>query len=240
MEHRAIIVIVFVILIAESLAGQPSDAEIRAAIERRIRSAMVSDYSIAVTVQNGTVTLKGRVPILANKLSAINSARRTVGVRDVVDLITVDPPAKRSDDEITVQARALLRRNLGSTDAKAITIVIQNGIATLRGTLENSYTKELCSRLVSTVIGVIDIVNNIVVQPSQRRTDAEILADITSRYAKNPLVPAAQVSVTVKDGVVTLTGIVDSFVQVEQAESVARFAPGVIDVLNNLYVRQGV
>lgn len=239
MNSRAITLIVCVIAVAGSLAGQRSDVDIRTEVERRIRPGLVSGYSITVTVQNGTVTLEGKVPILAHKLSAINMARRTVGVRDVIDEITVVPPVKRSDDEITVEAKALLRRNLGSTDARSISIVTQNGTVTLTGTLENSYAKELCSELVSTIVGVLDIANKIVVRPSQRRSDAEILEDITSRYGKNPLVPAAQISVTVKDGVVTLTGVVDSFVQVEQAESVARFTPGVIDVSNNLYVRPG-
>lgn len=239
MNRRAITVIMCVITVAGALAGQRSDVDIRTEVERRIRPGLVSGYSITVTVQNGIVTLEGKVPLLAYKLSAINMARRTVGVRDVVDLVNVVPPVKRSDDEITVEARALLRRNLGSTDARSITIVTQKGTVTLTGTLQSSYTKELCSGLVSTVIGVIGIVDKIVVRPSQRRTDAEILEDITSRYAKNPLIPAAQINVTVKGGVVTLTGVVDSFVQVEQAESVARFTPGVIDVLNNLYVRPG-
>ncbi|MGB9587620.1 MAG: BON domain-containing protein [Armatimonadota bacterium] len=239
MNSRAITLIACVIAVAGSLAGQRSDVDIRTEVERRIRPGLVSGYSITVTVQNGTVTLEGSVPILAHKLSAINMARRTIGVRDVIDEITVVPSVRRSDDEITVEARALLRRNLGSTDARSISIVTHNGAVTLTGTLENSYTKELCSGLVSTIVGVLDIANKIVVRPSQRRTDAEIFEDITSRYAKNPLVPAAQISVTVTGGVVTLTGVVDSFVQVEQAESVARFTPGVIDVSNNLYVRPG-
>ena len=116
---------------------------------------------------------------------------------------------------------------------------MQNAVVALTGTLPSSYPKQLATSVTSLAPGVVDIRNEIIVRPTQPRTDAEILADVRGRYSRNPFVSAAPINVTVADGVVTLTGIVSGFVQVEQAESVARFTPGVVDVRNLLFVRAG-
>jgi len=53
----------------------------------------VKANDINVDTKNGVVTLKGEVPTAAAKTRAIELAKATNGVRDVVDAITVTPPA---------------------------------------------------------------------------------------------------------------------------------------------------
>lgn len=225
--------LVSIIVLGSAFAQQRSDAEIRAEVQRRIGRVA----GVTIGVQNGVVTLTGSVSSLAERLNAANMARRTVGVREVVDRIGVVPAQRRSDEEITRSVREMLAGNLSKKELSAITVRAEKGVVILTGILPSSYPKHVAGVLVSIVPGVIDIRNEIVVRPPEPRTDAEILSDIGARYTRNPFVPEEQVNVSVTNWVVTLAGVVNSFLQAEQAESVARFAPGVVDVRNLLFVR---
>ena len=220
------------LIILTRLAQSPStDSEIRSEIVRRIGSAA----GVSVQVRGGVVTLTGTVPNLARRLGIVNQARRTVGVREIEDAIRVVPPDPRPDAELAEAVRASLARNLGSVESRAVQVRVENGVVVLTGTLTGSYPKELAGSLAALVPGVTGLRNEITVRPAQRRTDAQIRDDLRSRYRTNPLVPEG-VSVSVENGVVTLTGTVMSFVQVEQAETIARFTPGVVGVENRLFV----
>lgn len=70
------------------------------------------------------------------------------------------------------------------------------------------------------------------------RADAEIKDDIRNRLVWDSWVDADQVNIDVKNGVVTLTGQVDSIVEKRAAGDDAWDTPGVLDVVNNLKVRQ--
>ena len=236
---RAVVIAACVLILAgAALAQQRPDADILAELQKRIQPSALPG-GVTIAVQNSVVTLAGTVQSLAQKLNIINLARRTVGVRDIVDRLTVVPAQKRSDERIAKSVRDALSANLSKKEFAAITIRVQNAVVALTGTLPSSYPKQLATSVTSLAPGVVDIRNEIIVRPTQPRTDAEILADVRGRYSRNPFVSAAPINVTVADGVVTLTGIVSGFVQVEQAESVARFTPGVVDVRNLLFVRAG-
>lgn len=229
MKRQAILIVVLVALTYGLAVAQRTDNDIVRDLQRRIGTVYVS-------VQGGVVTLTGTVPELSQKLNAENIARRTVGVRQVIDQVQVVPTSKVSDAQVAAAVRDAYRANLSDSEARAITVSVNNGVVTLTGTLPSSYPKQLATTLASFVQGVTDIRNQIVVKPSVTRTDAQILADVKARFAQNPLVPAARITVTVGTGVVTLTGTVTTLLQSDQAESSARFVPGVVDVRNNLFV----
>ena len=72
------------------------------------------------------------------------------------------------------------------------------------------------------------------------RAEAEIKDDIRNRLVWDSWVDADRFNVDVKNGVVTLTGDVDSIVEKRAAGDDAWDTPGVLDVINNLKVRQPV
>jgi hyperosmotically inducible periplasmic protein len=215
------------------LAQQPTDAKIRAELQRRIQPVT----SITLVVQNGVVTLTGTLPSLAQKQSILNIVRRTIGVKEVVDRITVVPAQKKTDEELLRSVRSMLAGNLSNEEMAAITIRAEKGVIILTGTLTSSYPKQVAGLLASWAPGVIDVQNDIIVRPSKIRSDLAITADINARFRRNPFVEQHRINVTVQNGVVTLMGIVDNFFIADQAESVARFTPGVVDVHNLLFVR---
>lgn len=230
MKTRALCAIL--IFVGAALFAQ-SESQILKELQRRIGPGT----GVTISVQNGAVTLSGTTTSLAQKLSIINTVRRTIGVTSVVDRANVVPAVKWPDAKISEAVRQALALNLSKDERNAITVRVQNGVVTLTGTLPSSYPKQVVGVLASLVTGVVEVRNEIVVRPTQTRSDTEILADVITLFSKNPIIPSKQIAVTVSNGVVTLSGVVSTFVQADQAESSARFVPGVIDVRNLLYVR---
>lgn len=66
--------------------------------------------------------------------------------------------------------------------------------------------------------------------------DAEVTAKVKARLTADPEVNPFQIDVDTIDGTVTLSGVVDSARQKEEAESLARGTEGVVAVVNNLQV----
>ncbi|HKB54147.1 MAG TPA: BON domain-containing protein [Ramlibacter sp.] len=69
------------------------------------------------------------------------------------------------------------------------------------------------------------------------KTDAQLRAEVTDELAWDPAVNAANVGVTVKDGVVTLAGHLDSFVEKHAVERAVRRIPGVRGIAMDLEVK---
>jgi osmotically-inducible protein OsmY len=228
-----------VLSIAGSLAAQQrSDSQIRADAVTRIKPDTRAGDNLTITVEKGVVTISGTVVNLPREQSSLVFARRTVGVREVVDKITVIPTQRRTDEEISRSVAQALKGNLGRDEREATRVRVDKGIVMLTGTLTSSYPKQVAGLVSSFVPGVVGVRNEIVVRPREPKSDPEILADIRDRYRKNAFVGDQKIDVSVSSGTATLAGTVDTFLQAEQAEAVARFAPGVVDVRNDLYVRE--
>ncbi|MFS0514963.1 BON domain-containing protein [Nostoc sp. UIC 10607] len=69
------------------------------------------------------------------------------------------------------------------------------------------------------------------------RTDEEIQKDVLNELKWDPRVQSTEIGVVVKDGVVTLTGWVDSFYKRWAAEEAAHRVRGVLAVANDIEVR---
>jgi osmotically-inducible protein OsmY len=73
---------------------------------------------------------------------------------------------------------------------------------------------------------------------SEPRTDAQIQSDVLAELKWEPRVQPNEIGVTVKNGVVTLTGLVDSYTKRSQAEDAAHRVRGVKAVANDIEVRR--
>jgi osmotically-inducible protein OsmY len=72
---------------------------------------------------------------------------------------------------------------------------------------------------------------------TETRTDAQIQADVLAELKWEPRVTPNEIGVAVKDGVVTLTGWVDSYTKRWSAEDAAHRVRGVKAVANDIEVR---
>lgn len=117
-----------------------------------------------------------------------------------------------------------------------VDVSTSNGIVTLTGTVNNILAKERAARIAETVKGVRAVVNRVEVSPSATRADAQIRMDIESALLEDPATEFYEITTTVDNGEVTLTGTVDSYQERELAKTVAKGVRGVTAIKDEIDV----
>lgn len=197
----------------------------------------VDESGINVDVVGGTVYLTGVVPTLVQKRNANYIASRIKGVLDVDNELITAPLLTISDIDIETDVKAALKRDAW-VDEKRITVRVDDGVVYLTGTAEDAIIRSAAEDDARAVKGVVEVVNDIAVVPTPARLDDDIAADVRRDLERNIRIKPKQVHVEVTDGVVFLKGTVATVEQRWIAEDLARWIPGVVDVINELKVSE--
>jgi hyperosmotically inducible protein len=222
----------------------PNDAQIQADVTKALDNKKFKD--VKTSVQNGVVTLTGTVDVYSAKEDADNRAHHRKNVKGVQNLIEVAGPTV--DDETLrnklAEKLAYDRVGYGTTAFNSFTIGVQNGVVTLGGTAYGPTDKDSAISLVSNYPGVKDVVDNIEVAPVSPMDDRIRLAEARAIYGapqlnKYAIDPAKPIRITVVNGNVTLSGVVDTEADKDVANIRANGVPGVFKVVNNLEVAGG-
>ena len=133
---------------------------------------------------------------------------------------------------------------------------VENGVATLRGTVESEVERDLAGELAQGVDGIHEVKNELKVSPeaSQMQNandssgaersflrivdDANLTAKVKSQLLWNSNTSGLAIDVDTRDAVVTLSGNVGSEAEAELAEQIARNTRDVSGVENNLEVNK--
>lgn len=208
--------VVMLVVFASATERQLSDQEIVRAVESRLNSdKAVAAHLVDVHSQKGIVTLEGTVDDLLAMERARRNAEAIRGVRAVINRITVSP-VKRADDEIARDIRWALMRD-HSTERHEIEVKVQDQLATLTGTVDSWQEKELAGDLARGIRGLSGLENKIAINYETQRPDPQVAADIKRRLESDALVDATRIEITVKDGNVSLTGVVGSAAEKSRA-----------------------
>jgi len=70
------------------------------------------------------------------------------------------------------------------------------------------------------------------------KTNSELQTDVQNAIKREPLLHAAEIGVTAHDGVVSLTGVVDSYVKKMEAENATKKVIGVKAVVEKIEVKK--
>ena len=154
------------------IAGkQISDAELRETLANKLRYDRVG-YGIVfnnltVGVENGAVTIGGKVRDYPDRSSAIAIVETTPGVKDVTDEIDV-APVSIVDDELRVRlARAIYGHSSLQKYARdpqaPIRIVVENGRVELAGVVLNKGDRQIAYSQANSVPGVFIVKNELMV-----------------------------------------------------------------------------
>ena len=146
---------------------------------------------------------------------------------------------KRSDRELEQQVLSELRwdSRLACTE---INVAVTEAVATLTGSV-SSYAKKIAAQEAAhRVAGVLDVANDIRVEPFDlfARTDTEIASAVRNALEWDALVPNELITSTVSDGSVTLEGDVDYWREREDAERAIMRLAGVVGVINKITIRK--
>lgn len=195
----------------------------------------VYSFNPEVEVENGIVTLTGSVSNFKAKQAAEHVAKNTVGVFMVRNYLKVRPEAIPSNQELQTRIENSWKRN-PDVDAGEISVSVNNGVASLNGTVDTYFEKDQAEDDVFKTSGVIAVDNNIEVTDDYQayhrgytgwnniyppfyytsdtdnddKTDWEIMKDIEEQIWWSPYVNIDDVNISVSDKVATLTGVVDT------------------------------
>jgi osmotically-inducible protein OsmY len=193
-----------------------------------------SDISVVVT--NGILTLSGTVPTFYSKNVALALALEAPGVKNVINKLAVSYTRPvLSDEGLRTIIVSMLELN-SYIKASEINVSLSDGVVVLEGTVDTLWKKIRVAELVADIIGVVDIENKISVVPTESIIDATIANRITYAINRNVNVNVDDITVVVKDGVVTLTGSVSKWAARMAAYNVALHLIGVREVNNHIAV----
>jgi osmotically-inducible protein OsmY len=127
------------------------------------------------------------------------------------------------------------------TDKLDITAKVSNGIVTLSGSVNTWFERMHAEGIADKVKGVRKVINLIDVYRETTRihTGAVVAKDVMEHFKNNWTLRGVsdRITVSVEDGIATLTGEVDTWAQRRQAEEVAYKTLGVWKVENRLQVK---
>jgi len=123
-----------------------------------------SSGKIDIDVQDGIVTLNGRVPGLTSKRLAGVLAWWVPGVRDLVNGIEVYPPEEDNPDLIEEAVRVALEKD-PLVNASQIRIGARKSVVRLTGTVRTEAERDAAERDAWYILGVDNVLNEIEVKP---------------------------------------------------------------------------
>jgi len=145
----------------------------------------------------------------------------------------------KDDESLALEIADTVSESLFYTMFDDVNVRVADGVATLTGVVTMSVKSKEFTKLASQVRGIQRVVNEIETLPASKMDDAlraEIAVKIYhsavfSDHAKQRIGP---VHIIVRDGMVTLTGVVDSEAERQRAGIIARNAYGTWSVDNQL------
>jgi hyperosmotically inducible protein len=235
------------VAVAQAMTGPAAsgaDAQIQADVTKALSNKKFQ--GVKSTVQNGEVVLSGTVALYADKQDADNKAHHRKNVKAVQNMIQVAGPAVEDGQLRNKLSEKLAydRVGYGTTAFNAFTIGVRNGVVTLGGTAYGPTDKDSAISLVANYPGVKDVIDNIEVAPTSSMDDRIRLAEARAIYGaptlnRYALDPGKPIRITVVNGNVTLSGVVDNENDKNVANIRANGVPGVFKVTNNLQVAGG-
>lgn len=240
-----------------------ADPKIRDAIDDALLyDPRVNSFDVTVAVDDGEVTLRGDVDNVKAKRAAEHIARNTVGVQPPIEnRIKIIPEDGLSDTAIRQDLRDAIRRD-PYLDAYELSVSVDNGVATLDGTVDTFFERAQADDLAARTPGVIRVDNELSVSTDYdfltydpyidpdmyaveywydyepgitTLTDSQIKEEIYDELWWSPFIDSDDVNVEVDDATATLTGEVDSWSELRTATENA-YEGGALYVRNNLEI----
>lgn len=242
------------------MANQASDErlhELMAALERDPRIDL-HHHPVRAHFQEGRLLLEGSVKNVAAKKLINAAARRVAKTTPVVDRLRVAAAEPKEEGALRDEVGnmllqepvfleyglrvvrdgtvSVLREPLGDP-VRVLEIEVQDGKVVLSGSVGSLSHLRLAEALVWWTAGCEVVDNRLQVSPPQEDNDGELADAIRMVLEKDPLVHAGQLSVSVRNGIVTLDGYVASKEEKHLAVMDAWCVPGVQDVVDQIQAR---
>lgn len=214
-----------------------TDAEVQQDVLRELKwDTRVEETDVGVEVDGGVVTLSGTVSSWGKRLAAEEAAHRVRGVLDVANDIVVKLPGTpgRTDTELAHAVRNALMWDVFVPDSR-VRSTVSDGMVTLEGDLDSWTQRDDAERAVKNLSGVRSVRNQIVVKPPQV-SSAEVHKAIDQALSRQAEREAERIRLVIKDGNVTLSGLVRSWAEKQAVTGAVRGTRGVRTVDDKLQI----
>jgi len=195
----------------------------------------VDNTAVAVSADDGKITLRGTVGSLREKREAQKAAQRVFGVISVHNELQVRlmTDGKRGDAEL--RGDVLQALMLDSIVPKSVDAKVDDGFVTLTGTANWQYQRDEADFVASNIVGTLDVYDEIeLMHPTPDRGDVE--KSIKKAFKRNAALDADDLDISTDNGSVTVKGTVSSWAEHDEAIDAAWAAPGVTSVHDHMTV----
>jgi osmotically-inducible protein OsmY len=220
--------------------GKPNDQKIQQDVDKVLRDKKAWK-DVRASVDDGVVTLNGSVPLYSDKAKLeqkIAKRKNVAELRDQLEIAGASASDLQLQDKLAKRLR-YDREGLGSV-FNNLTLNVQDGVATVGGTVRTPVDKESALFDVGNTPGVKKVVDQIKVAPTSIYDDRLRLQIARAIYRRLPpeyaLDPQSPIRIVVVNGNVDLYGAVDSKLDRQIADLQARSVPGVFSVTDHLTV----
>ena len=191
--------------------------------------------AIAVSADDGAVTLRGTVGSFREKREAGKAAARVYGVTEVSNELQVRMLDSSRRDDADLRGDVLQALMLDSLVPMTVDAKVRDGVVTLTGTAQWQYQRDEAEFLTASVHGVSSIDNDITLISTPDGRD--IKNDISDAFRRSARLDADELSAdTLSYGTVILAGAVSSWAEHDEAVAAAWSAPGVTEVDDRIVV----
>jgi osmotically-inducible protein OsmY len=194
----------------------------------------LDNKEIAVSVDDGKVTLRGTVGSFREKREAKTATERVFGVVSVDNQLQVRLLDDWRREDAELRGDVLQALTLDSLVPTTVDAKVNDGYVTLTGTAKWQYQRDEAEFVASNIAGAIDVTDEIKLDPQPNGHDVK--EDIEKAFKRNAKLDAEDLDVYTSNGTVTVAGSVGSWAEHDEAIDAAWAAPGVTSVDDEIVV----
>ena len=196
----------------------------------------VDSGGIAVSADDGTVTLRGTVGSFREKREARKAAERVYGVLFVNNDLDVRILTEHRREDADVRGAVLQALMLDTLVPETVEATVKDGIVTLTGTTTWQYQRNEAEFVAGNILGVTGVQDEI--HLDNPVPDAgDVKQSIKKALQRDAKLDADSISVESTNGTVRLTGSVGSWSEHDAALAAAWAAPGVVNIDDRVSIR---
>ena len=187
---------------------------------------ITSTEAIAVSADDGAVTLRGTVGSFRQKREAQKAAERVWGVMSVDNQLNVRLLDEYRREDADLRGDVLQALMLDSLVPTTVDAKVDDGFVTLTGTVDWQYQRDEAEFVAGNLLGVVAIENDIYLADRTPSPD-DVEHKIKKAFSRNAKLDADDLTISTSNGTVTLSGQVRSWDEHDAAITAAWAGPGV-------------
>jgi osmotically-inducible protein OsmY len=195
----------------------------------------VDNAEVAVSADDGVVTLRGTVGGFRQKREAKRSAERVFGAKRVANELQVRLLGEFGREDAELRGDVLQALMLDSFVPSSIDAKVQAGEVTLTGRADWQFQRDEAEFVAANVPGVTEVWDDVRLARNAPAA-ANIEESIRKAFMRNAKLAEEALAIDARNGTVTIEGSVGSWSEHDDAIAVAWASPGVVAVNDEILV----